>query len=666
MRYSGNIRKNLEYLNINFNEDAVVILTKQNIPIQLKFVASLGNSFNYCKPIDDYSMIDALICMKKVASHCDRYEEFFDVNHRLNLIKNQMFDGNLPLEMPTESQSYIYHLMMQANEFLCKNKNIIVIPSDKGGKVVIMDRDQYMKKANAYLDENVIAGNYERVYDDYLNSIRPMIEQRYINIISKMNPFLKAECNLKEPLCPEPYIIPLFYGCPKIHKENAPLRPIISSADMIGNFISLWLLEKLRLISCHLNDFNAKSSSACVMELKNFKMEPDHRLCSFDYVSMFTNVDIDETSAIIFEHYHLISRSTSVPVNIFMECLNLYIKEATYFLFDGKIYKQSKGLAMGNRLAQELADIRTNYALTVSVKKFGADFISFLYKYVDDIFSSIHTDYIDSVKNEISKDVGMELTLTNEDQNYVVEFLDCKFKRNLDASVSTQWLKKDYSCLSILNFHSYHPWAVKYNVVVEMIKKAFAITSPELIDCTKELLSDILKRSSYPEWFIIDNIYVLHPVLNFDKVNPLNEFDKVNRMNKYIACPYYIPLFNDINSIIKYNKMKIKLAPRPTTSNRRILFSKIKDNKNNSLMKNVIMKISCSNCSYAYISTTKNFDVQRTIDYIKNDGNSPWAEHVKLFPGHLLNDSVDIIKNFNNQYDVQWSKFVLNDIKKFT
>lgn len=63
-------------------------------------------------------------------------------------------------------------------------------------------------------------------------------------------------------------------------------------------------------------------------------------------------------------------------------------------MFNGQIFKQVKGLAMGNRLAQALAEIRTNYALYGTMKDIGADIMSFMYKYVDDIFTSIHREHI--------------------------------------------------------------------------------------------------------------------------------------------------------------------------------------------------------------------------------------------------------------------------------
>lgn len=168
---------------------------------------------------------------------------------------------------------------------------------------------------------------------------------------------------------------------------------------------------------------------------------------------------------------------------------------------------------MGN---QVLAEIRTNYALINSLKGFGA----FLYKYVDDIFTSIHVDHIATVKERISDAANMELTVTNENENenFDIEFLDCVFQRNQDSSISSRWLKKDYelcfvskrkkdyNSLAILNYHSYHPMNMKVNVVRQMIRHAFAITSSEFMKETKELLITILHNSSYASRFIANQL----------------------------------------------------------------------------------------------------------------------------------------------------------------
>lgn len=594
--------------------------------------------------------------MNKIIMGCDNYTDQFYVRQQLNLLKKQILNGTLKNEKPTEAQLYIREIMSHASDFLRKNSEIIVISSDKGGKVVIMERADYMVKMNAYLNENIAVGNYERVNTETLSSIRVKVEFFYQEVISIINPFLLSDGTIFNPLRSESYVIPLLYGGPKIHKQDVPMRPIVASTDMIGSFLSEWLLGKLRLVADCINKYNIINSKTLVPDLKNFSLEPEHELCTFDYVSMFTNVNVAETIEIILKFYHVIAETTSVQADVFIECLHFFTRHATYFMFNGNIFKQIRGLAMGNRLAQVLAEIRTNYALYDALKDVEAEIMSFLYKYVDDIFSSMHRDHIDSVAKKISESVGMEITVTKEDINSEVEFLDCIFRRNQNLTVTSRWLKKYYSSLSILNFHSYHPVSMKRNVMLEMIRNAFAITSPEFIGCTELLLCDILGRSSYPD--AITNSYV-KPFTTTGVPKLIN-----HPVNFFVSCPYFKPSFKRIKSVIHRNKLNKKLAPKPISNNRRILFSRVKDVRDASQVKNSVIKICCSSCAFTHLCTTGNLNVQRTFQRLVNDEKSPCGQHILDYPNHSMDKEVFIMKTFYNKFDADNSQYFFKQIEK--
>lgn len=132
-------------------------------------------------------------------------------------------------------------------------------------------------------------------------------------------------------------------------------------------------------------------------------------------------------------------------------------------------------------------DFFSNYALLKSVLKYDASDISFLFKYVDDIVSSAHPDRSAQLLSSISADVvGMDITLSAEDENSSVTYLDCNMKRNPDGTISTSWSKKSYSSCSILNKHSYHPEVMKENSVRELVRHAFSVTTEDKFQDTKD------------------------------------------------------------------------------------------------------------------------------------------------------------------------------------
>lgn len=87
-----------------------------------------------------------------------------------------------------------------------------------------------------------------------------------------------------------------FYGIPKLHKPNCPLRPIISSVDTVTHSLVRWLSGLLSpylgvIFSSHLIN-----SSDIIDRLRNFTRKNsllNLRMVSLDVTALFTNVSLD-------------------------------------------------------------------------------------------------------------------------------------------------------------------------------------------------------------------------------------------------------------------------------------------------------------------------------------------------------------------------------------
>ena len=176
------------------------------------------------------------------------------------------------------------------------------------------------------------------------------------------------------------------YGLPKVHKPNFPLRPIISAIGTHSYKLAKFLVPLLRPFST--NTFTINDTFTFVKELCELKINTnDVIMASFDVKSLFTNIPLDETIDIIINkcfasatHYHAISRDQ------FRDLLNLSVKNC-HFLFDGVLYKQVDGVAMGSPLGPLFANI----FLSFHEKSWLADCPSlfkpiFYRRYVDDCF----------------------------------------------------------------------------------------------------------------------------------------------------------------------------------------------------------------------------------------------------------------------------------------
>ena len=109
-------------------------------------------------------------------------------------------------------------------EQLAKMKDLIITNADKGGAVVIMDTDSYIKEANRQLFDKA---SYKQLTQDPTLQHNRMVNEtieRFKN--EKLLPKKTVDgLKVSSPKAPK------FYISPKIHKPNNPERPVINSTE---------------------------------------------------------------------------------------------------------------------------------------------------------------------------------------------------------------------------------------------------------------------------------------------------------------------------------------------------------------------------------------------------------------------------------------------------
>ena len=99
---------------------------------------------------------------------------------------------------------------------LRKDKSKIILTADKGVSLVVMDREEYIRKAQALLDQP----EYKSIQSDPTT--------KYKNKLISILKSIKAEGGINEVtyrrLYPTGANSPKFYGLPKVHKQGMPLR----------------------------------------------------------------------------------------------------------------------------------------------------------------------------------------------------------------------------------------------------------------------------------------------------------------------------------------------------------------------------------------------------------------------------------------------------------
>ena len=132
------------------------------------------------------------------------------------------------------------------------------------------------------------------------------------------------------------------------------------------------------------NDFSVKDSFSFVNEILSIKSAP--YMCSFDVVSLFTNIPLDQTINICIRK---LFECNDTVCNLSREQLRELLMFATkqnHFTFNGKYYDQVNGVAMGSPLGPIFTNIYMVH-LEINVYQQYPGILPLLYKrYVDDTF----------------------------------------------------------------------------------------------------------------------------------------------------------------------------------------------------------------------------------------------------------------------------------------
>jgi sugar-specific transcriptional regulator TrmB len=173
---------------------------------------------------------------------------------------------------------------LAALKSLKSNDSIVICKADKGNCIVILDKESYMKKA-----EDILKGQqFEMLKDDKFHRKREEELNRYVFslfkegiIDQKLRYQLQSTCSS----------LSVFYGLPKVHKNDFPIRPIISTIRSYQYQLSKYLARAIREAGPQANSY-IKDSFEFVKKIKDtiLEKEKEYIMCSFDVESLYNRV----------------------------------------------------------------------------------------------------------------------------------------------------------------------------------------------------------------------------------------------------------------------------------------------------------------------------------------------------------------------------------------
>ena len=339
------------------------------------------------------------------------------------------------------------------------NDNIVIRRADKSSIYVILDKDQYFNKLNNILLDRT---KFKMIQKDPTSQLKTKLN-KLIDALNSVQGDIKFDKIIGD------FTPGYIYGNIKIHKDNNPMRPIISQCPTITYKLAKSIN---RIISPFMpNTYSIKSSNEFIDILHS--NNSTGIIASLDVESLFTNVPIDPTIDIILQYvyHHPTIIPPKIPPNILRELLSICTKESPFRTPTGDLYLQVEGVAMGSPLGPTFAGF---YMGHLEEQTFNArcNKPNIYVRYIDDIFMQINDiDELLNIKEIFQQNSVLNFTYELHNNNKL-PFLDISVTLDHDNFITSVYHKPtDFG--KCLNANSECPDKYKRSVVVNYINRAY-------------------------------------------------------------------------------------------------------------------------------------------------------------------------------------------------
>ena len=441
----------------------------------------------------------------------------------------------------------IRHLI-EGLEDLGQNDKIHVIKADKGGTVVVVNKETYDHEALTQLKDNNV---YRELSLEEANRELKRIAIATAAIAKRL--FGEGCINTREQQFfadrarPDAKLYPAFlYFLPKIHKspkwiqedellridgrtfgragERVPIfsaRPIAATyacpVRPLDQYITELTKPLLSLIPGSLRD-----TTDLLNRLPKERLDRRARIFSADVVALYPNIPWEEGIAAAtrfyreqFENLRALNKTAQLlpppPPRLFRECLKMVVENSVVSLKGQRHFLQISGTAMGACISVYLANTYM-YSLTRNVLEEIAseerhEWIEFLLRFIDDLFLVIKYDPGQEILEDFLRArIGSEtIKYTYTEICRTVAVLDVQVTINEKTQlIETHPYSKPTSKPTYLHYDSRHPGHTADSLPYAQFLRLKRIASDEETFIThSKVLAKSLRLRGYPDKIIV-------------------------------------------------------------------------------------------------------------------------------------------------------------------
>ena len=526
----------------------------------------------------------------------------------------------------------------EAIKTLREDSSRVVLTADKGVALVVMDKNQYVEKCMDLLNDTKTyqpcKDTTKKLHRDVQESLRKLNREHGT---SRLHDWSKLYYNRLLPTG-NSSPAPRFYGLPKIHKTNCPMRPIVSACGTATYQLAKFLTKILQRYTGITPSF-VKDSKSFSDHLRTVKISGEEELVSFDVSALFTSIPVptalDVINRLFTEHiedpeakdkYGCSFRRNTIGLekDEVMSLLKLVLENCV-FTFQDRFYKQLHGAAMGSPCSPVVANIYMEYFENMALGPELPVPIKDWKRYVDDVFSIIPKgnrvillQYLNSI------DPHIKFTIEQPNAEGGIPFLDT-FPKPKGEEIAVAVYRKPTHTDRYLDFNSSHPVSAKRAVVRALMDRAENVCSdPEILANEIDHLNKVLHYNNYPQWMIKQRG-------KMEKQDPLIHPETGNEIQKrfYISVPYFPGLSESFKKIFKYTPVQVCFKGVNTLKS---MLMHPKDKVPNDQKKDLVYHWECKadGCKSSYIGETSRALGERVKEHSKST-TSAILKHCKDF-----------------------------------
>uniref|UniRef100_A0A803JHQ6 Reverse transcriptase domain-containing protein n=1 Tax=Xenopus tropicalis TaxID=8364 RepID=A0A803JHQ6_XENTR len=368
----------------------------------------------------------------------------------------------------------------QALQSLMKDQNIVIKQADKGGGIVIQNKQDYFVEADRILGD---LDTYERLLTDpttkFISELDLLLSdaKKLGTISDKVYNFLFSH---------HPRIA-LYYHLPKVHKNPLvpPGRPIISGIDSLTSNLSDFVDHFLQDLVVRQKSY-IRDTRDLLNKISNIEWRDTYCWITCDVTSLYTNIPHKRGIDSIQQKLRMESDLPPAFQTFLLDSIS-FILTHNYFVFDDRFYLQKQGTAMGSKFAPAYA----NLYMAVWEDDFiwGSpifrDHIILYTRFIDDLLFIWNgpLDLIDTFITHINSNV-FNLSFTVEINPTFTNFLDLTLFRD-GTKIQTMLYRKPTDRNGLLHASSSHHVQVIKNIPKGQFLRAKRNCS-RLVDFTRE------------------------------------------------------------------------------------------------------------------------------------------------------------------------------------